>query len=128
MKHLAVLHRSPLDSILSGEKTIESRFTKVKCLPFARVSKGDRLLLKQASGPVRGEATVGNVLCFENLSPNDVVELFAKYPGIRAGNDFVEMKRSSKYATLIFLKDVKSVKPYRVEKKDRRPWVVLTDE
>ena len=111
--------------ILSGEKTIESRFTKVKCLPFGRVARGDTLLLKQAAGPVRGEATVENVLYFENLSPREVTEVFVSHPGILAGKDFVEEKKGSRYATLIFLKDVKSVKPYSVEKKDRRPWVIL---
>lgn len=125
MNHLAVFHKEPLNAILSGKKTIESRFTKVKCLPFGRVVKGDRILLKQSAGPVKGEAIVRNVMYFENLSPKKVLDLFKKYPTILAGKEFIKLKKCSKYATLIFLKDVKKVTPYRVEKKDRRPWVIL---
>ncbi|TRO61886.1 ASCH domain-containing protein [Candidatus Bathyarchaeota archaeon] len=125
MKHLVVLHKEPLNDVLSGKKTIESRFTMVRCLPFGRVMGGDRLLLKQAAGPVKGVATAAKVLFFENLSPKKVRELFNKYPGIRAGPCFIKMKESSRYATLIFLEDVKRLEPYKVDKKDRRPWVVL---
>ena len=119
------MHRSPLEDVLSGRKTIESRFARVRCPPFGKVRTGDRLLLKQAAGPVRGEATAGKVLSFEGLTPVKVKELFRKYPGIRAGKEFMNAKNDSKYATLIFLENMKKVEPYAIKKRDRRPWVIL---
>ena len=44
-QHLAILVQPFLDLILKGEKTIETRFTKVKCPPFQKVKEGDIILL-----------------------------------------------------------------------------------
>ena len=40
-QHLAILTPSWIELILDGSKTIESRFTKVRCLPFGKVRAGD---------------------------------------------------------------------------------------
>ncbi|MBI1972386.1 ASCH domain-containing protein, partial [Candidatus Woesearchaeota archaeon] len=41
MDHLAILKKKWLEKILSGEKTIESRWYKQKITPYQKIAKGD---------------------------------------------------------------------------------------
>ena len=126
VNHLAILHKGPLEKIFSGEKTIESRFTKNRCLPFGRISEGDTILLKESSGPIRGKTRVLRVLSFSDLTPKKVEELFNQYPGIKAGPNFVQRKTESKFATLMFLSEAEQFNsPLQIKKTDRRAWVIL---
>ena len=50
--HLAILKKPYLDAILEGRKPVESRFTITKRAPFGQIFKGDKVFLKQSSGPV----------------------------------------------------------------------------
>src|SRR4051812_46290160 len=52
--HLAVCVEPFLELMLNGRKTIESRFSAVRCPPYLRVNAGDVVLLKRAGGPVLG--------------------------------------------------------------------------
>lgn len=67
-KHLAILKQPYLDYILSGQKTIESRFSRLKSAPFGVIKAGDIVLLKESGGKVKGEFEVDKVLFFENMS------------------------------------------------------------
>jgi hypothetical protein len=118
MYHLAVLHKIYLDGFLDGTKTIESRFTKVRCAPFGKVNRGDIVYLKLASGPVLAKARVKDVLYFAALTPEQVRKLKEKYQ-----QNYAPL--NSKYATIIFLEDIQRVKPLRINKRDRAGWVVL---
>ncbi|MBR9680984.1 MAG: ASCH domain-containing protein [Candidatus Altiarchaeota archaeon] len=121
-----MLHKGPLTNILLGKKTIESRFTKNKCLPHTKIKVDDIILLKESSGPIRGKVQVSKVLFFSNLNPKKVNTLFSQYPQIKADPNFVLKKGDSKFATLIFLKKVQPLKkPIYINKKDRRAWVIL---
>ena len=127
--HIAILYRDYLIKILEGKKTIESRFSKVKSIPFGKVSIGDKILLKITSGPICGEAIVDDVKYFNDLTPTKVVDVVQNYKeGLQIEEDFLKMKMDSKYATLIFLKNVQEIKPYNIEKRDRRGWVILEKE
>ena len=66
--HLAILYPVWIELILDGSKTIESRFSKVRCAPFGKVSTGDTVYLKVSGGPVKGHFTVADVTTFENLT------------------------------------------------------------
>ena len=77
--HLAVLYKEYLDLILEGKKTIEARFSKVKAPPFRKVSKGDKILLKESGSPVRGEALVKDVKYFEGLTSERVQEIINSF-------------------------------------------------
>ncbi|MCL0058952.1 DUF4186 family protein [Dehalococcoidia bacterium] len=123
--HLAILYKDYLDLILEGKKTIEARFSKVKCPPYGRVSIGDKILLKETGGPIRGEATVSVVKYFDNLAPSRVVHIVNKYKEqLQIKDNFLNQKLDSNYLTLIFLKDVVEVSPYFINKRDRRGWIV----
>lgn len=128
--HLAILYKDYLDLILEGKKTIEARFSKVKCPPYGKVSIGDKILLKETGGLIRGEAIVVDVKYYSNLTPETIIKIINKYKDeVMIKDDFLNSKIGSKYLTLIFLSKVKK---YTQEipfiKKDRRAWIVLSDE
>ena len=56
--HRAILAKGWIDPILEGAKTIESRFTKVRCAPYGKVNTGDLVYMKECGGPVKGHFTV----------------------------------------------------------------------
>lgn len=52
MKHIAILRQPFFDLVLSGQKTIESRFSMKKVASFDKIKVGDDILLKQTGKPV----------------------------------------------------------------------------
>ena len=73
--HLVILKKQYLDLILCGTKTIESRLLKTRQSPVGLINPGDKLFLKQSSGPVCATATVKSVKTFEDLTPQKNAEL-----------------------------------------------------
>lgn len=126
--HLAILTQPYLDKIIVGQKTIESRFSKMRVPPFYKVQKGDILLLKEAAGPIAAIASVSNVRFYGPLKPHDVELVMAENSdGLALEESFTKAKQDSKYATLINIGEVLPVKPLTITKSDRRAWVVLND-
>ena len=79
--HLVILKKQYLDAILAGTKTIESRLLKTKHPPVGQISVGDKLFLKQSSGPVCATATVKAVKTYEDLTPESlekILDAFAR--------------------------------------------------
>ena len=127
--HLAILKRPYLDAILDGSKTIESRFTKTRRPAFGRVFPGDKLFLKESGGPVCAMATAAAVKNFENLTPRRISEIKQQYNHlIIAANEYWQSKKNCAFGTLIWLKDVHPIQPVRINKKDWRAWVILTEK
>ena len=126
--HLVILKKVYLDLILDGRKSVESRFTKTRCAPFGRISIGDKLFLKQSSGAVCARATVSKVKEFTNLTEEKVNKLKKQYNHLICGVEgYWQEKRECGFGVLVWLKDVKPVEPVRIDKKDWRAWVVLTE-
>ncbi|CAG8515167.1 9181_t:CDS:10 [Gigaspora margarita] len=67
------------DPILKGKKTIESRFSQKKIVPYGQINVRDVVLMKKSGGNVLGEFTVKNVLEFEKLNLTKLQEIKAKY-------------------------------------------------
>lgn len=105
MDHVAIMKKSLgfLPKIISGEKTIESRFYNSKRAPWGRVQSGDRIFFKNSGESVTVVAEVSKVL-YEN--PDKYISLIC-----------LEKLPEKKYPILIFLKDVKLIKPFNVSKK-----------
>lgn len=121
--HIAVFTEPFLQNVLDGTKTIESRFSSVKCAPFRQISNGDIILIKQSGGPVRAlsraiETTFFNFSydCFRTMR-----ELYGK--DIGADEAFWSSKSASKYGTIVGLSNTISIEPVDVRKSDRRGWV-----
>lgn len=124
--HLAVMNRDPLLKLLSGEKRIESRFSLKRCVPHGRVSEGERIFFKEASGPVRATAVVCSVFTTSLASPAELESIRAIYGRwIQADDAFWSSKSGARWATLMGLGDLLPLTPFPVAKRDPRPWVVL---
>lgn len=127
--HLVILKKPYLDAILGGRKLIESRLSAVKPCAFERLLPGDKLFLKQSSGPVCATAKVKAVGKFENLTPKQIIEIKKQYNRHILGSDeYWRGRRDSKFGFLAWLEEVKLIEPVRIKKKDWRAWVVLTEK
>jgi hypothetical protein len=68
-----------LPKILSGEKTIESRWYRSKRAPWDRIKKGDRVYFKNSGEAVRVKALVSDVLQFVITDSADARAIIKKY-------------------------------------------------
>ena len=119
----AILIQPYLDEILSGIKTVDSRFTKNRIAPYKKVKIGDILYFKLSGGLVYGKAEVEKVLYFDELTPAKVKSIFDQYnTQIRARLEFIEQKLTSEYATLMWLTNVTRVTPFAVEHHGQSSW------
>jgi len=124
--HLAVFHQPYLDLLLSGEKTADVRLSKHRIAPFGQIERDDTVLLKLASGPVVGRATVDEVQFFPDLTPEAIDALRSRYNSqLCFADDFWEQYRHARYGTLISFKDIKRVQPIHIWSKGRSGWRVL---
>jgi len=123
MQHVAIMRKSwgLLPKILSGEKTIESRWYRTKYNPWDAIKKGDWVYFKNSGGPIELKAQVIRVLQFSELVPEKVFDLLRKY-GKRDGiqktdiQHYYRIFRDKKYCLLIFLGHPQSVKPFHIDK------------
>jgi len=124
--HLAILLPRYLEMILSGRKRIECRFGRRPVPPHGAVQENDVIWLKQSSGPVYGVAQAGRVRHYDGLDPATLRRLRREHgPAICAEAGFWRSYRDARYATLIWLKDIRSLPPFQIDKTDRRAWVIL---
>lgn len=128
-KHVAIFAPPFLDLLLNGSKTIESRFSKVRCAPFGTVAPGDVVLIKRSGGPVVGEFTIRRVEQWADPGADDRAAIAAEYgPALAAGADplFWERRAGCRYITLIWVTKLAVYdRPVPFAKRDRRGWVVL---
>ncbi len=125
--HLAILREPYLSRVLSGEKTIESRFLRIRAAPYGRVAVADQLLLKRAGGPIVASARVERVAEFADLTPHAMTDLIARYAdGLCLDDGFSAQVRDCRYAVLLWLGEIALLTdPPPLAKRDRRAWVVL---
>lgn len=127
--HLAIFVEPFLTYVLDGKKSIESRFSTRQCAPFRRVSVGDVILLKAASGPVKGICEVSKAWYFD-LDAVPLAKLRERFAEriCATDDDFWQAREKADYATLLRLRSVREVSPLTCPKRDRRGWVVLDGE
>ncbi|HRF93563.1 MAG TPA: hypothetical protein PLZ51_00145 [Aggregatilineales bacterium] len=115
--HVAILANKYLESILNLDKTIESRFSLSKRMPYQRVNVGDVLLLKQTSGPIKGIAYVEKVWFYklENDTLNLIKRDFGDELKISDESFWLRCEQLS-YATLIKLTHVKRIPSIKFSK------------
>ena len=126
MRHLAILRQPFLDMILSGEKTIESRWSMHKIAPYNKLSIGDEILLKETSKDVIATAKVKDFKYFE-LTPqlaDEIKQKYGKEIGVYKFENW-ENYRNKKYCTLIWLENVERVKPFKVKRSNGAGWIVI---
>lgn len=128
--HLAVFNEPYLALIYKGEKVVESRFSVNKVSPYNKIAKNDVVILKSSGGPVSGFFIAGDVCFYSNLDDKKLKEIRKKYgKGICSDYDpdFWTSRSSRNYATLIEVKEVIPLNPFKIEKRDRSAWAVLQE-
>lgn len=128
MKHIAILRQPFYNMILSGEKTIESRFSMNKIAPYTKVKKGDEILFKETGKDVTAKAIAKDVKYYE-LTPEIVEGIRVKY-GKEIGTDKFEDWESTlhkKYCTLIWLERVTPIKPMKVPRSNGAGWIIINE-
>ncbi len=128
MKHIAIMREPYYSLILSGKKTIESRFSKNRCIPYEKVKVGDVIYFKKTGCDVNVTATIDSILYYE-LNPEKVEKIRIKY-GKQIGTDEPKdwkVTKSKKYCSLFFIKDVKQITPFSVPRSNGAGWLLLQD-
>lgn len=123
MVHIAIMKKSwgLTKKILSGEKTIETRWYKHKVKPWNCIKAGETIYFKDSGEPVTIKAIVDKVEQYENLNENDINLLINNFSEKDLGTseitkDIQEYIHGKKYAIIIYLKDVKAIKPFEIDK------------
>ena len=133
MEHLAILSkkRKLLVKILSGDKTIESRWYKFKRTPYKNIKDGEIIYFKESGEKVAVSAVVEKALFFDDLNKDKIKNILGKYgKEIGVENSHVKDLINKKYCTLIFLKDVKEITPFNINKKGyglMSAWISVDD-
>ncbi len=126
--HLAIFTEPFLSYIFDGKKVLESRFSQKNRMPHGNISKGDIVVVKKTGGAIEGVFEAGNVISYKHLTPEKLDEIKQKYSNDICSNsdpDFWTYRSKAKYATLVQVKKHKRINPFKIEKRDRRAWVVL---
>ncbi len=127
-KHLAIFSGNNAELILNGQKTIETRFSKSKIVPFGGVSAGDIVYVKPAGGDIIGQFRVKKVISYDGLDYEDLINIEKIYNSqILSDQKYWQQKKDSKYGTLIFIEACTRfiTSPIKVPKRDQRGWMVL---
>jgi hypothetical protein len=123
--HLAIFAEPFLSMVLSGEKTIESRFSRNRCAPYGEIDDGDIILLKEVAGPICGLVLARRIWCYD-LGTEPIDRIRHRFgPGICADDEFWSSRADALYATLIELDAPASIGAVSCDKRDRRGWVSL---
>lgn len=123
--HLGVFTEPCLSYMLDGRKTIESRFSKNKILPYQKIEKDDIIFVKKSGGNIVAYFTIRDILFF-NLNETSIDEIKSKYNKELCVDDtFWDLKKESNYATLIFIDKLKKLHPFSINKKGMQTWIKL---
>lgn len=133
MDHLAILakKRKLLSKIISGEKTVESRWYKFKRTPYDNISAGDMVYFKDSGDPATVKAKVSKVLFFQDLNLEKIKEILEKYgKNIGIPSSYAPELAGKNFCTLIFLNEVEEIKPFQIDKTGyglMAAWITIDD-
>ena len=123
MEHVAIMKKSwgLLPKLVSGQKTIESRWLVNQSGPWGKVREGETIYFKDAGEPVTVKATVSHVLELDNLGPGRVREILDFY-GEDDGISDTEIPQyealfsDKQYCVLIFMENIQTIEPFHIDK------------
>lgn len=126
--HVAIVDGETATLIIDGKKTIETRFNQNRIAPYGKIESGDTILIKKTGGPVIGIAKAGEVRFYCNLDENKIEKLRREFNDrILAESDFWSSKKHSRYATFIYLENIKPTDPFVLKKRNRSGWRILKE-
>jgi hypothetical protein len=125
--HLAIFREPFVAHLLAGRKTVESRFSRVRCAPYQQLDAGDLVAVKRAAGPVVGVFVAGRTRFLE-ANPPIVARLRAELAEALCAADtaFWDERADARYVSLVDIDQVALLPPLPFSRRDRRGWVVLT--
>lgn len=135
MHHIAIMNKSwkLIPKIVSGEKSIESRWYQTRRAPWNGIEAGDTVFFKNSGEDIIASAAVSKVLQFELKSLDDARQVVAKYGKqiCIVNPDPETWQNRPRYCILIFLKDPRMLnKPFAIDKKgfgNAAAWLTITD-
>lgn len=137
MDHVAIMKKSwhLTEKILTGEKSIETRWYKNRVKPWGCINPGDTIYFKDSGEPVTVKATVEKVEQFAELNEHEIQRILNKYSADDLGTREIPAEISSyvrgkRYAIIIHLKDPVSVTPFNISKKGyglQSAWLCVGD-
>lgn len=123
MEHIAIMKKSwgLTEKILTGEKTVESRWYKSRYAPWDRIRPGDTVYFKDSGKPVTVKARVVRVLQYDKLTQKKTKQILTNYGKADLGtsNIMPEIKEyilGKKYCILVFLSSPERVQPFEIDK------------
>jgi len=125
MNHIAIMRKSwgLTAKILSGEKTIETRWYKNKSAPWNKIHPSDIIFFKDSGCQVSVKAHVFKVEQYSDLTPEKTKQIISKYSVKDLGTKDIPAEIQSyingkKYCIIIHLINPQRVHPpFRVDKK-----------
>lgn len=109
-----------IPKIISGQKTIESRWYKTRRVPWNKIKAGDTVFFKNSGEKVIVKAKVEKVLEFEIATIDNAKEIIKRYGRkiCLVENDPKKWNGMPKYCVLIFLLSPHVLKnPFLINKK-----------
>ena len=94
-------------------------------IPWNKIALDDIVFVKKSGGDVLAYFKIKD-LQFINLDEYSIQDIKKKYSKeLCVNNEFWELKKDSKYATLIFIKEIVKIKPIKVTKKGMNSWIKI---
>jgi len=134
--HIAIMKKSwgLIPKILSGEKTIESRWYKNRVAPWDRVAIDDIIYFKDSGEPVTVRARVTDVEQRAISNDDEALTLMEKYSkNLGVAEITGEVKNyilNKKYAIFVRFNSVEKIKPFEIDKIGfgaQAAWLVVGD-
>ncbi len=123
MDHVALMKKQWkfLEKIISGDKTVESRWYKNKSAPWNNIKAGDDVYFKNSGEAVSVKAEVKKVISISFLTPKKVTQIldaYGKNIGIEKKDmpKFLKIFEDKKYCILVFLKKPKKIRSFEINK------------
>ena len=123
MEHVSIMKKSwgLTEKILTGEKTVESRWYKAKYAPWDKIKPGDTVYFKDSGEPVSVRAEVVKVLQFDNLTAEKIEQILSEYGKADLGTKHIlpeirEYVSGKNYCILVFFNNVEKIEPFDIDK------------
>ncbi|MCT4552840.1 MAG: hypothetical protein N4A44_04180 [Alphaproteobacteria bacterium] len=133
MQHIAIMNKKwkLIDKILSGEKSIESRWYVNKISPWGKIKSGEVIYFKDAGDFVTAVAEVENVIYFsrnldvglfnfdedvKEFDSNLILEKYGDKICIQDVDGFDAYAAFKNYCILVAFKNAKRVEPFDIDK------------
>lgn len=126
--HLAIFAEPFLSLLLSGKKTVESRFSLNQISPFNKVKRYDIVFVKKSGGNILAYFVVGCTEFIHDPTSLQLTKLKKRYSeaiGSASMKNFWKERECAKYISFLQVIHVSKLTPIKIKKRDRLAWCVL---